>query len=135
MKEILVLKESNKKIKDAKDIFKNIKKINIDFGQENFLVFYLSSANELIDSEVLFKGGLSECLVSQQTLFRKALLNNSAKIIISHNHPSGNLKPSNEDISIYNRLKEVGDLIGISIIDNIIFNEDEFYSFSSEGLS
>lgn len=127
MKKILVLKENNKKIKSPDDLFKNIKKINIDYEQENFLVFFLRTDNSLIDTEIIFKGGLNSCVIDPKTIFRKALLYNSAKIIVAHNHPSGSLKPSDEDIEIYKRLEVAGDTINLSVLDSIIFNKKGEY--------
>jgi len=127
MKELLILKENVGSIKEAGDIFKKIKKINIDYEQENFIIFFLDNQNQLIQSEVLFKGGLNACLIEPNTIFRKALIYNSNKIIISHNHPTGNLTPSYDDEDIYKRLKEAGNIINISVLDSIIFNKKEFY--------
>lgn len=132
MKQLIQLKESIGEIKDPVQLFDKIKKINIDYEQENLIVFYLNVSNQIIDSEVLFKGGLNSCLVDPKTLFRKALLNNSFNIIIAHNHPSGNLKPSFEDREITRKLKEAGDLISINLLDQIIFNKKEFYSLEGD---
>ena len=127
MEQIYELKES-KGITNANNLFDNIKKININYTQENFLVFYLDTKNKVIGSEVLFKGGLNSCLIDAKTLFRRALINNSNSIIIAHNHPSGDLTPSNEDITIHKNCKKAGNLIGIKVLDSIIFNKEEFYS-------
>ena len=81
MQEILILKENIKKINNSGDLFKKIKKIDIDYEQENLIVFYLNTQNELIDSEVLFKGGLTETTICTKTLFRRALIKNSNSII------------------------------------------------------
>jgi len=127
MEQIYTLKET-KGIQHANDLFDNIKRINIDYTQENFLVFYLDTKNKVIGSEVMFKGGLNSCLIDAKTLFRRALIHNSNSLIVAHNHPSGDLTPSNEDITIHRKCKEAGNLIGIKILDCIIFNEEEFYS-------
>ena len=128
MKQLIILKEPKGKISKSEDLFKAIKKINIDYTQENFIVFYLNSGNQLIDSEIVFKGGLNSCLICPKTIFRKALLKNSSSIIVSHNHPSNNLKPSKEDKEVYKKLSELGALLQLSVLDSIIFNEKEYYS-------
>ncbi|MFH1644059.1 MAG: JAB domain-containing protein [bacterium] len=128
MKQILTLKE-NKGFTNSAEVFKSIKKIDIDFKQENFLILCLNTKNKLIHSEVIFKGGLNACLICPKTLFRIALKYNSDKIIISHNHPSNDLNPSYEDIDVFKRLKKVGETIDIKVLDSIIFNKTEFYSF------
>jgi len=128
MDELITLREPINSIKKADDLFKKIKKINIDYKQENVIVFYLNSCNKLISKEVLFKGGLNSCILEPQTLFRKALLKNSNSLIIAHNHPSNNLNPSEGDILIFNRLQEGGKILNLKVLDSIIFNKKQFYS-------
>ena len=134
MNEILILKEGRGKIKEPRDLFLKIKKINIDYSQENFLVVFLDTKNKFLGCENIFKGGLNACLICPKTLFKRALLNNSDKIIIAHNHPSNDLKPSSEDIQIYKQLKEGGSILNLNVIDSIIFNKKEFYSLNNEVL-
>ena len=128
MKQLIQLKEPIGEITNPIDLFNKIKKINIDYEQENLIAFYLNTKNQIINNEVIFKGGLNNCLIDPKTLFRKALLNNAYSIIIAHNHPSGSLKPSPEDIETTDTLKQAGDLISIQLLDQIIFNKKEFYS-------
>src|SRR3989344_7367004 len=116
MKQIIILKE-DKGINSPIDLFKNIKKINIDYQQENVILFCLDTKNNIINTEILFKGGLRDCICDPKTLFRTALLNNSNSIIIAHNHPSNSLTPSKEDLDIYNRLKEAGKIISLNVLD------------------
>ena len=132
MKELIILKENTKGIKEPKDIFKNIEKINIDYLQENFLIFYLNTKNNVLGSEVLFKGGLNSCLIDPKVIFRKALINNSNSIIIAHNHPSNDLRPSKEDINGYKELRKIGRILDLNVLDSIIFNKTEFYSLNKE---
>ena len=128
MKQIYILKEPTNKINQAGDLFNKIKKINIDYTKENFIVFYLNTKNQVIHSEIVHMGGLDACIVDPKTIFRIALLKNSNGIIIAHNHPSNDLKPSTEDNDIFAMLKNAGDLISIKCLDSIIFNKKEFYS-------
>jgi DNA repair protein RadC len=132
MKQIFILKEPTGNIKTSSDIFNKIKKFNIDFTRENFIIFYLDTKHKLINSEILFKGGLNSCLIDPKTLFKNALLNDSNSLIIAHNHPTGDLNPSREDKEIYKDLKKIGDLLELRILDSIIFNEKEFYSLNDE---
>lgn len=125
----LILYEDNKfKVCNGGDIFNKIKKVNIDYSQENFIVFYLNTQNKIIKEDVLFKGGLNSCLVCPKTLFRNALLNNSNSVIIAHNHPSNDLKPSDDDINVFEMLKKAGKIINIDVLDSIIFNKKGYYS-------
>jgi DNA repair protein RadC len=132
MKEVLILQESKGKIKSPSDLFKRIKKIKVDYEQENFLLICLNSQNQVIKSKILFKGGLSACMIEPQTLFREALKYNSAHIIIAHNHPSNNLNPSSEDRDIFEKLMKAGEVLNLPILDSIIFNKKEFYSMENE---
>lgn len=130
MKQLLILKEPVDCINSPSTLFNNIKKIDVDYSQEHFIVFYLDSKNKLINSEIVFKGGLNTCLVDPKIIFRKALIHNSNSIIIAHNHPSEDLKPSKEDIEIYDLLKKVGENLSLKVIDSIIFNKTEYYSLN-----
>ena len=127
MKQIFEVNEK-KGFTEAADVFKDIKKINIDYEQENFLLLCLDIGNRVIYKEVVFKGGLASCVVDNKILFRKALLNNANSIIVAHNHPSGNLSPSDKDINCFKWLIEAGKFLHIKVLDSIIFNEKEFYS-------
>ena len=133
MKQIKYLKESEG-ISKPSDLFNNIKSIDIDYNQENLILFYLDTKNKVIKSEILFKGGLNSCSIDPKTIFRNALINNSNSIIIAHNHPSGDLKPSNEDINVFKDLVKIGDIISLKVLDSIIFNKKEFYSINEEML-
>jgi DNA repair protein RadC len=129
MERVMILKESSiGVIKNSAVLFNKIKSFNIDYNQENFIVFFLDTKNVLIKSVNLFKGGLNECIIDPKTVFRNALLLNANAIIVSHNHPSGDLSPSEEDIEIYDKLKKGGNLIGIKVLDSVIFNKKKFYS-------
>jgi DNA repair protein RadC len=131
MKQLLTLKETSSEVTKPSDIFKNIKKIDIDLSQENFLIFALDTKNNIIKAEVLFKGGLAMCSIDPKTIFRFALLQNAKCIIIAHNHPSGDLHPSDEDCKVYDILKKAGKMIDIPVLDSIVFNKGEYYSMDS----
>lgn len=122
------------KIREADDVFNNIRKIDINHDQENLLVFYLDTRHRLIDCEVLFKGGVNECCLDPKVIFRRALLKNAVGIIVAHNHPSGNLTPSMDDIKSLNTLKKGGDFLDISVLDGVIFSENNYISMLNEGV-
>jgi len=132
MKQIFILKEPENQINSPEEIFKNIKEIKINYNQENFIIICLDTKNKILKMEVLFKGGLNACLIDIKTLFRSALIENSCKVIIAHNHPSNSLKPSDEDKDIFKKLVEAGDILDLKVLDSIIFNKKEFYSLNSE---
>lgn len=129
MKEIFVLKESKThKVSTPRDLFKKSQKVNVDQKQENCIIFYLDSRNKIIDSEVLFKGGINACLIDPKVIFRKALLKGAVNLAMAHNHPSGDLKPSDEDKRTFSKLQNMARSLDLDFIDSIIFNETSFYS-------
>ena len=127
MREILVLKETIDKVSNAADIFKKIEKINIDYFQENVIVFYLNVRNKVIKTEVVFKGGIDACILDIRIVLGRALRLNAVSIIVAHNHPSGSLIPSNEDMIIKRRLYNACTLLGLKLLDFIIFNKNIFF--------
>ena len=108
--------DTSNRIKSAIDLFEKIKKIDIDFSRENFIVFYLTQRNTIINSENVFTGAIDACVVDPRVIFRKALLNNAARIILAHNHPSEELTPSDEDIEVAQALKELGEKLDIKVL-------------------
>ena len=125
---LVVYEDKGFKVNCSSDVFNKIKSIEIDYNQENFLIFYLNTKNKIVSEEVLFKGGVDACLICPKTLFRKALLNNSPKVIIAHNHPSSDLTASSEDLFVFDSLKKAGEVIDIRVLDSIIFNKEGYYS-------
>jgi len=97
--------------------------------RERFIVFWLSSSNVVTGFEVITEGLLNSSLVHPREVYRGAIVSTCANIILAHNHPSGNLEPSSEDISITKQLVEAGKIIGITIFDHLIFGDGGFTSF------
>lgn len=128
MRQLLTLKEPIDAISCASDLFDQLKDISIDFSQENTIAVYLNSSNQVLGSEIIFKGGLNSCVIDPKTIFRRALLNNACSIIVAHNHPSGNLKPSQEDLKIMEIIKKAGEIVTIRLLDFIVFNGEEYWS-------
>lgn len=102
--------------------------------QEYFLSLYLDGANHLVDTKVISIGTLNQSLVHPREVFAYAVEKRCASIIVAHNHPSGILKPSSEDLSITQRLKESGIILGIELLDHLIFTRDGFVSLKEEGV-
>jgi DNA repair protein RadC len=102
--------------------------------QEQFIVLYLNRANLVLGGHKMFTGGLTGTVADIRLILGIALKACASSIIISHNHPSGNLKPSGADQELTNKLKEAGKLMDINILDHIILSpEGTFYSFADEG--
>ena len=101
--------------------------------REQFLVACLDAKHAIIGVNVVSIGSLSISIVQPREVFKPAILLNSAAIICSHNHPSGDPEPSSEDRVLTARLRQAGDLIGITILDHIILGDDRTYSFADQG--
>ena len=102
--------------------------------QEHFLVIHLNTKNRVLAIETISVGTLDSSLVHPREVFRTAIKNSSASLILVHNHPSGEPYPSNEDLNITRRLKESGELLGIPILDHIIIGGNKYISLREEGL-
>ncbi len=101
--------------------------------EEHFMILYFDTRNKLINEEISI-GTLNASLVHPREVFKKAIKDNVAQIIIAHNHPSGDSKPSEEDISTTERLMEAGKLVGISIIDHLVITLNGYFSFKENGI-
>lgn len=124
----------NNKIFNRPDIIYEYFKNKLDNeNQENFYCVYLDSKKKIINSKLLFKGTVDRSLVHPREIFKEAYLLSASSIICIHNHPSGNIKPSKEDIFLTKMLKEIGNLMGIEISDHIIIGKEEYYSFFENG--
>lgn len=107
------------------------------YDKEAFVVAFLNTKNRVIDHEVVSVGTINSSLVHPREVFRNAIINKANSVILCHNHPSGDLKPSQEDINITERLRETGNLLGIRVLDHLIINgvnQHEHYSFKAQGV-
>lgn len=105
-----------------------------DQSQENFLVVYLNVKNHIQGYRILFKGTADRSLVHPREVFKEALLFSSSKMMIVHNHPSGDLTPSEADIAMTNQLCDAANVMGMSILDHLIISRTDFFSFKANGL-
>ena len=101
----------------------------VDVKQELFYVVYLDNQKKYIDKKLLFKGTVNYSLVHPREIFKEAYILSSSYIICIHNHPSGNASPSKNDIELTKRIKDIGNLFGITLIDHIIIGKGNYYSF------
>ena len=100
--------------------------------RETFVALYLTRKNVLIESEVLFEGTVNQSAVFPREVVRSALLNDASSVICGHNHPSGNINPSQDDIEITRKLKGALKLLDITLLDHVIIGGDQWYSFSDQ---
>jgi DNA repair protein RadC len=120
---------SDKKITSPQDVADIFIPLLRDEIKEHFIVVCLNSANKIIRYEIVSVGNLNSSVVHPREIFKAAIENNSASIILLHNHPSGNPEPSNEDISITKKVVESGKIMDIPVFDHIIIAGSGFTSF------
>ena len=120
---------SDKKITVPEDVAEIFIPLLRDDLKEKFFVVCLNSANKIIKYEMISVGNLNSSIVHAREVFKVAIENNSANIILLHNHPSGNTEPSNEDISITKKIVEAGKIMDIQVFDHIIIAGNSFFSF------
>lgn len=101
--------------------------------REHFLVISLSTKNEVIGTHVVSVGSLMSTIVRPPEVFKFLLMTNAASFVVAHNHPSGILTPSKEDVDVTYRLAEVGNVMGIKLIDHLIVSNDWYYSMMEHG--
>ena len=122
------------RITTSKDVYDIMKPILLDLPHEEFWLLMLNRANLVVKKELISRGGVSGTVVDTKIIFKAAVENYACSIIICHNHPSGNRKPSDADIRITKNIKEAGKLMEIPLLDHLIVAENGFYSFADEGV-
>jgi len=108
------------------DVYELVKDELINSDREIFLSVMLTSRNHLIGVETISIGSVNAAVLSPREVFKGALLANAVSIILCHNHPSGDLSPSEEDIKITKRLIEVGELLGVKVLDHLIVSDQGY---------
>ena len=121
-------------IGNSHDTYSILKNQLSDLRTEEFWAIFMNNSNKVIHISQLTQGGISQSIVDVRVLFKTALEHFSTGVIIAHNHPSGSLKPSKEDINITQKIKEAGKVLSIQLLDHIIVTQDSYFSFSDEGL-
>ena len=122
------------KVITSKDVFEIMKPSMMDLPHEEFWLLMLNRASAVIKKELISRGGVSGTVVDAKIIFKTAVEQYASSIIICHNHPSGNLKPSEADIRLTKNIKEAGKIMEISLLDHLIITEKGFYSFADEGI-
>lgn len=121
-------------IRSSNDIAGYLKTILKDYQYEVFAVIFLNHANKINHFEIISKGGITGTVADPRVILKKALEKEATSIVLSHNHPSGNLKPSRADEELTLKIKEAAKYFDIKIMDHIIVSEDGYYSFADEGI-
>lgn len=133
-KRIYMIKNTDKVLlNNSKSIYEYMKYQLFDKKQEYFYCLYVNQRKELIERKLLFMGTINRSIVHPREVFKNAYLCSAAGIICVHNHPSGDIHPSREDIRLTNALTELGNINGIPIVDHIIMSDNNYYSFYEDG--
>lgn len=120
------------KITSPEVIYEYYKNIVNPF-QEGFYCLYLNPGKVVLKEKLLFVGTVNRSMIHPRDIFKEAYLLNATSIICVHNHPDGDVRPSSEDINTTERLKEIGYLMGIKLVDHVIIGENKYYSFLQNG--
>ena len=118
----------------SRDVYDAILPQLIDLPNEEFWILMLNRANHIISRHRVSVGGVSGVVVDAKMVFRPAIEALASSIILIHNHPSGNLKPSQRDIELTRKLKKAGESLDITVADHVIVAHTGFYSFADEGM-
>ncbi|HEY9082461.1 MAG TPA: DNA repair protein RadC [Vicingaceae bacterium] len=123
-----------KNIKSSKDVFEEVIGVMSDLPHEEFWVLFLDRRNAVIKKSNVSKGGVSGTVADAKIIFKEAMQLLASAVILCHNHPSGNLKPSDADIQLTKKMKEIGNLVDVPVLDHLIITDKSYFSFGDEGL-
>lgn len=122
------------KISSSTDAYRVLKNIYTELGHEEFWVLLLDNSNKVINKHQISKGGITSTIVDIRIIFKEALLTGAVGMILSHNHPSGTLKPSQVDIKLTEKIKKASEIMDIKLLDHLIVTEKSYFSFADEQL-
>lgn len=121
-------------IRTSRDLFDYIYPEVADLPHEEFYVLYLNRANKVLTHKHISTGGVTGTVADIKIMLKHGIELLASGIVAVHNHPSGNLKPSQADITLTKKLKEACNLLEITLLDHLIIGEKQYYSFSDEGM-
>jgi len=124
----------SQKINNSKDIAAIFQPLLGDLPHEEFWILFLNKSNKVISKMKLSQGGVSGTVTDIRIIMKRAIEHLASGIIVCHNHPSGNLNPSESDIQITDKIKESGNLLNIQLCDHLIISDNNYYSFADNGL-
>lgn len=121
-------------LRTSRDAYDFIKSALIDLPHEEFWVLHLNRANFITKKTMVSRGGISGTIADARLIFRSALEQMSSAIVLCHNHPSGNLQPSDADKHLTRKMVETGKIMEIPVLDHIIVTDNSYFSFADQGL-
>ena len=123
-----------RKISESTDIYNIMQEKVADLNHEEFWLITMNQAAKVISRRRISAGGIDQTTVDVRQIMKYAIQDNATQIAVVHNHPSGNLKPSNEDINVTNKIKKAGETMNIRLVDHVIISKENYYSFHDQGL-
>jgi DNA repair protein RadC len=121
-------------IKSSKDVADIFQPLLSDLLHEEFWILFLNRSNKVINKMKLSQGGISGTVTDVRIVMKKAIEYLASGIIVCHNHPSGNLNPSESDSKITQKIKDAGNLMDIQLLDHLIISDKDYYSFADNGM-
>ena len=125
---------NRKKVSCSQDVYSFFRPLLQDSSYEEFWILLLNRGNKILSSICISQGGLSGTVADPKKIFKTALENYAASVILCHNHPSGNIRPSDSDIRLTQKLKKAGSFLDLPVVDHIIIGENNYFSFADDGL-
>lgn len=126
--------EAPQQIRQSRDSYQILSRYLIDLQHEQFYAMYLNRANHVLGVDRISSGGISGTVVDTRLICKPAIMQLASSVIVAHNHPSGNLKPSSADIEITKKLKEGLKLFDIKLLDHLIITDSGYLSFADEAM-
>jgi len=126
------MRDTVEKIKSARDVFNLFKEETRNHSKEHFFTVLLDTKNKIMKIEEVSIGILDATIIHPREIFKEAIKSSASRIILVHNHPSGDPTPSEEDISITKKLISAGEIIGIEVLDHVIIGKEGYYSYCED---
>ncbi|RNL92287.1 DNA repair protein [Sinomicrobium pectinilyticum] len=136
---VRLTQEQKIRVLNSADVYKVMQQVllrenKIRRNQEHFWVVGLDNANKILFIELVSLGAVNRLLVNPPEIFRMAIYKLAVKMILVHNHPSGETEPSQADLDLTDRMMKTGELINIEVVDHLVISEDKYYSFANAGV-
>lgn len=129
-----VIEKQKRKIKNPQDIYDEMKPYMLDLRHEEFWILLLNQGNRVMKAVKVSVGGVTGTVADARMIFKEAIENLASSLILVHNHPSGQLTPSTADVQLTDKIVSSGQILGIPVVDHLIFTDEGFLSFVDEGL-
>ncbi|WP_445475722.1 RadC family protein [Methanococcoides methylutens] len=129
----IFIDDPKRKIRSAGDVYSLLYPKHRELKKEILTALYLDTKNQILREEVISVGSLNANIVHPREVFKSALMESSASVILTHNHPSGDPSPSREDIAVTEKLVEGGKILGINVLDHVIIGDGRYVSLKEEG--